>query len=35
VSSLEYVGMGILSLITIVMVFFNRRRIVAEEKNSK
>ncbi len=35
VNNLEYVGMGLLSGITIVMVFINRRRIVAEEKNAK
>ena len=34
VNNLEYVGMGLLSAITIVMVFINRRRIVAEEKQS-
>lgn len=35
VSSLAYIGMGLLSGITAVMLFINRRRIVAEEKNSK
>ena len=34
-ASLEYIGMGLLSGITAVMVYFNRRRIVAEEKNIK
>ncbi|MCR4810498.1 MAG: PTS sugar transporter subunit IIC [Prevotella sp.] len=32
VNNLEYVGMGLLSGITVVMVWINRRRIVAEEK---
>ena len=32
VASLEYIGMGLLSGITAVMLFLNRRRIVAEEK---
>ena len=32
---LKYVGAGILTLITIAMVFWNRRRIVAEEKNAQ
>ena len=33
VNNLHYVGMGVLSIITVVMVWWNRRRIVAEEKN--
>jgi len=32
VSSLEYVGMGLLSGVAVVMLFINRRRIVADEK---
>ena len=32
VSSLEYIGMGLLSGITVVMMFINRRRIIADEK---
>ena len=35
VEYLEWIGMGILSLITIAMVVWNRLRIVREEKNSK
>ena len=35
VNNLQWVGMGLLSAITIVMVFINRRRIVAEERQSK
>jgi PTS system galactitol-specific IIC component len=35
VNYLKYIGMGLLSGITVVMVWINRRRIVAEEKNSK
>ncbi|MBQ9357848.1 MAG: PTS sugar transporter subunit IIC [Prevotella sp.] len=35
VESLEYIGMGLLSGVTVVMVFLNRRRIVAEEMNAK
>ena len=34
VNNLEYVGMGLLSGVTIVMMWYNRQRIVAEEKNS-
>ena len=34
VDSLAYIGAGILSIITIVMVFINRRRIVADEKKA-
>jgi PTS system galactitol-specific IIC component len=34
VDSLAYVGAGILSLITIAMVFINRKRIVANEKKT-
>ena len=30
--SLEYVGMGILTSVTVVMMFINRRRIIADEK---
>jgi PTS system galactitol-specific IIC component len=35
VNNLAYVGAAILSVITIGMVFINRKRIVAEEKASK
>jgi cytochrome oxidase assembly protein ShyY1 len=35
VNNLQWVGMGILTLITLGMVFVNRRRIVAEEKAAK
>ncbi len=35
VNNLEYIGMGLLSGITVVMVYFNRRRIVAEERSTK
>ncbi len=35
VEYLEWIGMGVLSLITIAMVVWNRLRIVREEKNSK
>ena len=31
----EYVGMGVLSIITIGMMLFNRSRIVKEGKNNK
>ena len=34
-ASLEYIGMGLLSGITAVMVFLNRRRIIREEKNQQ
>ena len=35
VDSLKYVGAAVLTLITVAMVFVNRRRIVAEERKSK
>ena len=35
VNNLQYIGMGLLSGITIVMVWLNRRRIVAEERNAQ
>ena len=35
VNNLEYVGMGLLSGITVVMVWINRRRIVKDEKSIK
>ena len=35
VNSLAYVGAGVLTIITIVMVLWNRKRIVAEEKAAK
>ena len=35
VKYLQWIGMGILSLITIAMVAWNRIRIVREEKNNK
>ena len=35
VNNLAYVGAGILTLITIAMVFINRKRIVADEKKGK
>ena len=34
VASLEYIGAGVLSLITIGMVVWNRQRIVKEEKQN-
>jgi PTS system galactitol-specific IIC component len=34
VNNLQWVGMGMLTLITIAMVAWNRRRIVADEKNN-
>ena len=33
--SLEYVGMALLSLVTIALLLFNRRQIIASEKNNK
>ena len=35
VNSLEYIGMGLLSGVTLVMMFLNRQRIVKEEQNNK
>ena len=35
VNNLQWVGMGVLTLITLGMVFWNRKRIVAEEKAAK
>jgi len=35
VNNLAYVGMGLLSVVTAVMLFYNRRRIVADEKASR
>ena len=35
VNNLAYVGAGILTHITIAMVFINRRRIVADEQTAK
>jgi PTS system galactitol-specific IIC component len=35
VESLQWIGMGVLTLITIGMVVWNRMRIAAEERNSK
>ena len=35
VKYLQWVGMGILTLITLAMVVWNRHRIVAEERQSK
>ena len=32
--SLEYIGMGLLSGFTVVMMFINRRRIIADEKRN-
>jgi PTS system galactitol-specific IIC component len=32
VNNLQWVGMGVLTLITLAMVAWNRKRIVAEEK---
>ncbi|MBP3823568.1 MAG: PTS sugar transporter subunit IIC [Bacteroidaceae bacterium] len=34
IGSLEYIGMGLLSGFTVVMMFINRRRIIADEKAS-
>ena len=34
-AALQYIGMGVLTVITLVMVFINRRRIVSEEKSEK
>ena len=35
VNNLAYIGAGVLTLITIAMVFWNRQRIVADEKAAK
>ena len=35
VAYLQWIGAGVLTLITLAMLFWNRRRIVAEEKNNK
>jgi PTS system galactitol-specific IIC component len=35
VAYLKWIGAGVLTLITIAMVLWNRRRIVAEENNSQ
>ena len=35
VNNLQWVGAGILTLITVVMVVWNRMRIVREERNTK
>jgi PTS system galactitol-specific IIC component len=35
VNNLAYIGAAVLTVITICMVFINRKRIVAEEKASK
>ena len=35
VNSLEYIGAGVLTVITIGMVVWNRMRIAAEERQSK
>ncbi len=33
VNNLQWIGMGLLSLITIAMIWWNRQRIIADEKN--
>ena len=35
VNNLQWVGAGILTIITIAMVAWNRMRIIADEKNAK
>ncbi|MBQ5508024.1 MAG: hypothetical protein IIT85_12975, partial [Prevotella sp.] len=35
VAALKWIGAGVLTLITIAMVVWNRMRIVADEKNNK
>jgi hypothetical protein len=35
VNNLAYVGMGVLTIITLVMMWINRQRIVADEAKSK
>jgi hypothetical protein len=35
VNNLAYVGAAVLTLITIAMVFWNRKLIVAEERNAQ
>lgn len=35
VNNLQWVGAGILTIITIAMVVWNRQRIMKEEKNNK
>ena len=35
VNNLQWVGMGVLTLITLAMMFWNRQRIVADEKENK
>ena len=35
VNNLKWIGMGVLTLITIAMVFWNRQRIVADEMNAQ
>ena len=35
VNNLQWVGAGLLTVITVVMVFWNRKRIAVEERNSK
>ena len=35
VNNLQWVGMGVLTLITLAMMFWNRQRIVADEKKNK
>ena len=35
VNNLQWVGMGVLTLITLAMVAWNRKRIVAEENRGK
>ena len=35
VNNLQWIGMGVLTLITLIMMYFNRRRIVADERKAK